>query len=410
MTFKEFLLKKHRLSEKKIPFYEHWVSRYYEYITNNNLNETDDSVLNTFLHNLGKTYEEWQVKQAQDAVRLFKYYNSSCKQKTGDGHSREEESWKAVEEETIRLLRLKHRSLSTEKTYIGWLRRFYSFMEFKNPDMITQNDFKNFLSYLAVEAKVSASTQKQAFNAILFVFRHALDMEVNEVEDAVRSPINRRLPVVLSKQEIFRILDNLDGINKLMAGLIYGSGLRLNECLTLRVKDIDFERDYMMIRAAKGDKDRQTLLPDNLKNTIQRQLENSYDLFEKDRKNNQEGVWLPHALERKYPNAGREWGWFWVFPSKSLSIDPESLKVRRHHIHPSSLQRAFKNAVIKSGITKNASVHTLRHSFATHLIESGYDIRTVQELLGHSNLQTTMIYTHVAQKNKLGVRSPMDFI
>ena len=190
--------------------------------------------------------------------------------------------------------------------------------------------------------------------------------------------------------------------------LIYGAGLRLQECLQLRVKDIDLEQSALIIRSGKGDKDRRTVLPEALKNDLIHHFSEIRSFYDQDRKNGIAGVWLPGALERKYPNAGKEWGWFWLFPAKSLSVDPRSNTVRRHHVHPAALQKAFKTAVMKAGITKQASVHTLRHSFATHLLEKGYDIRTIQELLGHRNLQTTMIYTHVASKNVLGVRSPLD--
>ena len=408
IEFKRFLRERHRLPDKKIPFYQHWVARYHEYCEENHVNESESTALHSFMRYLGKNHEEWQVKQAQDAVKLFKYFQRQQQSKAQDKNLEEKDQWKKIEEETVKALRLRHRSLRTEKSYIGWLRRFYSFIEYKEVEKVNQADLKDFLSYLAVDCKLAASTQNQAFNAILFVFRHVLDLEITGLEETIRSKRKRTLPVVLSRQEILRVFDNLQGVHRLMAGIIYGGGLRLQECVSLRVKDIDFERNYLTIRAAKGDKDRQTLLPENLKDDIRAHLEDASYLYEEDRQKNLEGVWLPNALERKYPNAGKEWSWFWVFPSKSLSIDPMSQKIRRHHIHSSTLQRAFRNAVIGADIHKNASVHTLRHSFATHLLEDGYDIRTVQELLGHSTVQTTMIYTHVAQRNKLGVRSPMD--
>jgi len=212
----------------------------------------------------------------------------------------------------------------------------------------------------------------------------------------------------LARFEIADIFARLEGAHRLMAGIIYGGGLRLQECLMLRIKDIDFERICITVRSGKGDKDRQTILPDNPVNALMRHIDEIRELYEEDRKKQVEAVWLPSALERKYPNAGKEWAWFWVFPSYKLSIDPASRKVRRHHLYPSTLQKAFRKAVMKAKITKKATVHSLRHSFATHLIESGYDIRTIQELLGHASVKTTMIYTHVAKKNKLGVKSPMD--
>jgi integron integrase len=300
-------------------------------------------------------------------------------------------------------------SYSTEKTYLLWLRSFCGFIDCKSPDDLKTEDMQRFLSYLAVERKVSASTQNQALNALIFVYRHVLDKHIGEDElNAVRAVYKRRLPVVLTVKEVHLIFDKLTGINRLIAMLIYGCGLRVQECLSLRIKDVDIERGMVIVRSGKGDKDRRTVLPESLKDDLMLHIAETRFLYNSDRKDDINGVYLPGALEKKYPNAGKEWGWFWLFPSKSLSVDPSAYIVRRHHTHPSSLQKAFKSAVAESEIIKQASVHTLRHSFATHLLENGYDIRTIQELLGHSNLQTTMIYTHVTEKNILGVKSPLD--
>ena len=212
----------------------------------------------------------------------------------------------------------------------------------------------------------------------------------------------------MTKQEVFQLFDHINGTNLLMAQICYGCGLRLRECIKLRVKDIDFEQCCLTVRSGKGDKDRQTVFPESLKNDFRRHLEKVRELYEKDRTDDIDGVCLPNALERKYINAGKEWIWQWVFPSKSLSVDPRTKKIRRHHIHPNTLQKQIKKAALNAGLTKRITVHTLRHSFATHLLEKGYGIRTIQELLGHSSVQTTMIYTHVASKNKLGVKSPLD--
>jgi integron integrase len=235
-----------------------------------------------------------------------------------------------------------------------------------------------------------------------------LERKIDNELSAVRAKQRRHLPVVLTLREVQSVFEHLAGTSKLMAMLIYGCGLRLQECLRLRIKDVDFEQGVVIVRSGKGDKDRRTVLPETLKDELIRHLAEVKSLHDQDRKENMSGVWLPGALEKKYPNAGKEWGWFWLFPSKSLAVDPRSLIVRRHHVHPASIQKAFKIALGKAGIVKQASIHTLRHSFATHLLEKGYDIRTIQELLGHQNLQTTMIYTHVASKNVLGVRSPLD--
>jgi integron integrase len=289
------------------------------------------------------------------------------------------------------------------------MRSFQSFINPKEPVKLDGRDLQDFLSYLAVERKVSASTQNQALNAIVFLYRHVLEKEIGEKElNAVRARYKRRLPVVLTLKEALAIFDHLSGVQRIMAMLTYGCGLRLQECLSLRIKDIDLEQNIVIVRSGKGDKDRRTILPESLKDDLIAQISEVRSLYDRDREKGINGVYLPGALERKYPNAGKEWAWFWLFPSQLLSVDPRTHTVRRHHMHPASLQKAFKAAVAKSGITKQASVHTLRHSFATHLLENGYDIRTIQELLGHTNLQTTMIYTHVASKNILGVQSPLD--
>ncbi|MBU1754617.1 integron integrase [bacterium] len=411
MDFKDFLLSKQHIADKKIPYYLHWITQYHEFCNKHKANESESDSLKQYLHYLEKEHESWQVLQAQEAIRLYNYFKNieNLKEIQNNPSLSSSQSWQGIEEETVKALRLRHRSYQTEKSYIGWLRGFSSYLTYKKPDTVTQDDLKNFLTYLIVERKVSISTQKQAFNAILFLFRNVLDKEIKGLDDAIRSRISQRLPVVLARQEILKIFAHLEGIHRLMAGVIYGGGLRLQECLMLRVKDIDFERGCLTIRSGKGDKDRQTLLPERLKDKLQEHLDSIHAVYQKDRKNNIEGVWLPQALERKYPNASKEWGWFWVFPSYKLSVEPETKIIRRHHLYPSTIQKAFQNAVKKADITKNATIHTLRHSFATHLLENGYDIRTVQELLGHSNLQTTMIYTHIAQKNMLGVKSPMDF-
>jgi integron integrase len=305
-------------------------------------------------------------------------------------------------------LRLRHRSYSTEKTYITWLRSFRNFIKDRIPEQISERDLQDFLSSLAVEKRISPSTQNQVLNAIVFFFRHVLEKNIDGEISAVRARRRRHLPVVLTVKEIQNIFDRMLGTPKLMAMIIYGCGLRLQECLNLRIKDIDFEQNIVIVRSGKGDKDRRTVLPESLKDLLIEHCAAVRLVYEKDREKNLPGVFLPGAFEKKYPNAGKELAWFWLFPSQSLSVDPHTHTIRRHHMNPASLQKAFKAAVMQAGVTKQASVHTLRHSFATHLLETGYDIRTIQELLGHTNLQTTMIYTHVATKNILGVRSPLD--
>ncbi len=304
------------------------------------------------------------------------------------------------------VVRLRHLSLATEKTYLGWLRQFMAWRGDRAVSGLDSATVVAFLTHLAVEKRIAKATQSQAFNALLFLFRNVLGQDLDISSMAVRAKQSRRLPVVLSRQEVTALLAQLDGVYRLMARLIYGCGLRLNECLALRVKDVDFAQGCLIVRAGKGDKDRRTVLPESLVEELRRHLQDMRHLYEKDRGNGAPGVALPGALERKYPDAGKEWGWFWVFPARSLSVDPRSQVVRRHHVFPDTLQRQIKNAVRKSGLAKLVSVHTLRHSFATHLLENGYDIRTIQELLGHRNVQTTMIYTHCDQQEPIRRSEP----
>lgn len=411
--FEKYLTSTAFIQAKYIPYHLKWVSYCYSY-----LDQPDNGLLTSdqiqgYLNNISKTREAWQVEQAEAALKLYGYYLSSESKPVEDSANTGPPSearglWRALEKNTRDALRLRHRSYSTEKTYLSWLRAFGDHVNWKNPSELSTVDMQNFLSSLAIERRVAPSTQNQALNGLIFLYRHVLDKEPGPEEiRSVRALPKQRLPVVLSGVEIRSILDGLIGTHRLMARLIYGCGLRIKECMHLRIKDIDLERDIVTVWG-KGDKTRNTVLPVSIKNDLISHIKEIRPLYDHDRKNNFNGVYLPNALEKKYPNAGKEWAWFWVFPAQSLSVDPITNIVRRHYTHPSSLQKAFKEAVFKTGVTKQASVHTLRHSFATHLLEKGHDIRTIQELLGHENLQTTMIYTHVAKKNSLGVRSPLD--
>jgi len=406
--FQKYLSENARLNTKYIPYYLKWISECYAYLNESLEHRINSEQKQQFLGHLSKSYEDWQVKQADYAIRIYSFFLSRQLKAPSTDLPDFDHEWTVIEDNTRKALRLRHLSLSTEKSYIIWLRQFRGFVKTKNPQDLEGIDIQNFLSHLAVEKKVSSSTQSQALNAIIFVFRHVLNKEVEGLIDAVRAKYRRRLPVVLAVREVEQIFDKMSGIHRLMAMLTYGCGLRITECLSLRIKDLDLERSMLIVRAGKGDKDRRTVIPERLKDVLIHHIEDIRCIYAKDREQNLNGVYLPGALEKKYPNASKEWGWFWLFPSQSLSIDPRTLIVRRHHMHPASLQRAFRDAVQQTGISKQVSVHTLRHSFATHLLENGYDIRTIQELLGHSNLQTTMIYTHVATKNVLGVRSPLD--
>jgi integron integrase len=295
----------------------------------------------------------------------------------------------------------------TEEAYSDWARRFLKDCG-AEPERLAEADVARFLTALAERSRVSASTQNQAFNALLFLFKEVLGRKLGAVDGVVRAKAAKRLPVVLSREEVRRVLGAMSGVPKLMAMLLYGSGLRLLECCRLRVKDVDFAMNQLVVRAGKGDKDRYTTLPAGLREALQRHLAQVQEQHRGDLRGGLGRVELPHALARKYPNADREWGWQWVFPASSHYVDRDTGQRRRHHLHESVLQRAFKEARLKAGIDKPAGCHTLRHSFATHLMEDGYDIRTVQELLGHSDVRTTMIYTHVLNRGGRGVQSPAD--
>ena len=304
-------------------------------------------------------------------------------------------------------LRLKHYSYRTEQAYVGWITRYVLFHSKRHPNEMGAPEVEAFLTHLAVEEHVAASTQNQAFSALLFLYREVLHKDLGPV-DALRAKRPKRLPTVLTQEETRRLLGQLSGTYGLMAKLLYGSGLRLMECLRLRIKDLEFERRAIVVRDGKGEQDRVTILPDSLIATLQEHLLRVKRLHEEDLARGSGAVYLPDALERKYPNANREWGWQYVFPSDRLSVDPRSRAVRRHHLDESGLQKAVRQAARRAGIVKPVGPHTLRHCFATHLLENHYDIRTVQELLGHKDVKTTMIYTHVLNRGGLAVRSPLD--
>jgi len=311
--------------------------------------------------------------------------------------------------ELVRMtIRSRHYSRRTEKSYVGWIKRFILFHGKRHPREMGECEITAFLSHLAIKRRVSASTQNQALSAILFLYREVLKMDLEWLDGFVRAQQPHRLPTVLTRDEVRAVLDQLHGTPWLMASLLYGAGLRLLECARIRVKDVDFVRREIVVRDGKGRKDRITLLPIGLKRQLNEHLARVRLQHERDLRARRGSVALPDALRRKYPNAAREWGWQWVFPATRFYFDSETGERRRHHLHESVLQRAVKDAVRASGIAKPATCHTLRHSFATHLLERGYDIRTIQELLGHSDVNTTMIYTHVLNRGGRGVRSPLD--
>jgi integron integrase len=407
-TFRSYLLKNKIASAKSAEFYVHWVSRFFSYCAKSPTEPIDSNDIDGFLHVESKRREKWQIEQARRAIDVYCFWQNR-QASTSDPSTRlNKDQWMAIAREFKNLARLKHLSSHTVKAYLHWIRRFYHFVKGMPPETLNSQHVKDFLTHLAVEAKVAVSTQNQAFNAVLFMYRHVLDQPIDELSGTVRAKARRRLPVVLTPNETKRLLHHMRGTALLMAQIIYGGGLRLKECLRLRVKDLDFDRKTIVIKSGKGDKDRETVMPNSIHDVLQTHLGLIQPLFDHDRQQSIPGVALPGALERKFPHAGKEWKWFWVFPSRQLSTDPVSGIIRRHHIHASVLQKHIRKATIKAEISKRVTVHTLRHSFATHLVEKGCDIRTVQELLGHNDLRTTMIYTHVAMKNRSGVVSPLD--
>ncbi|GKT12964.1 MAG: hypothetical protein ISEC1_P1956 [Thiomicrorhabdus sp.] len=303
--------------------------------------------------------------------------------------------------------RLRHFSLSTEKSYVSWVKQYIFFHHKTHPQELGKTEIENFLTYLAVERHVSASTQNQALSALLFLYQQVLEISIEDIQ-AVRAKNPIRLPMVLSVSEVERLFESMLGINALIVRLLYGTGMRLMEVMRLRVQDIDFDRNEIMVRSGKGNKDRITMLPQSIIPALQQQLSERQQLYQYDLKHDQACVYLPFALAKKYPHAESEWAWQYVFASSRLSKDPGSDKTHRHHRDEKNVQRAMKKACLSAGITKRATPHTLRHSFATHLLESGSDIRTVQELLGHKDVSTTMIYTHVLNQGSAGVLSPLD--
>jgi integron integrase len=415
--FAEFLLKAQLVRPNGAPYFVRWVRQFLSRPA------SDEPLLDQvrgFCEDLERTGSaaDWQVRQADHALRVY-FVNFL---KRTDWHRRPastvvDERGNASPLEALELLRARvrtrHYSYRTECTYVDWVRRFldYAATEQGVPHpRVTSETVRDYLAHLALRRQVSASTQNQAFCAILFLCREVLGVNVENVAPGVRAKRGDRLPIVLSMPETVALLDAMSGTPRLMAGLIYGGGLRVTECCELRVKDLDFDQGLVVIRRGKGDKDRSTLLAEFGREELRAQLRESAALHESDRRAGLAGVWMPDALDRKYPNAGRELAWFWVFPSRTLSTDPRAGVVRRHHLSDSVVQKAVKAAALKARIHKPVSVHTLRHSFATHLLLNGVDIRQIQEYLGHANVETTMIYTHVVKDLRNPPRSPLDIL
>lgn len=414
LEFQKFLLERKLAPEKNIPFLAYWVSRFLGFARRNERMATEyhEATVQEFIEGLrsDKRTLDWQPRQAEDALRLY-YFNYLGKTGGQAASVKQSMDVDSALNETKRLIRLKHYSYSTERTYLQWIERFFSYAltseDIKIEDL-SSADFKNFLSHLALKQRVSSSTQNQAFNAILFLFRHVLGKETGDLSGTVRAKRGLKLPVVLSVDEVKRLFEQMTGAYRLIAELLYGAGLRLMELARLRVQDIGFDSNTIFVRSGKGDKDRSTILPSALREVLADHLKKVKAIHDKDLGLGHGEVFLPDALCRKYPNAAKEWKWQYVFPSANLSVDPRSGKVRRHHISDKGIQNAIGKAVKEAGIVKHATVHTLRHSFATHLLMSGVNIREIQALLGHKNVETTMIYTHVLRDMTNAPQSPLD--
>ncbi len=429
-------VEENRVRPDRSQFYVNWAKDFANFLPEKPLKDRSRKDVEAFQADLGKrrSIADWQVKQAEHALKiLYEIFlpRYAPKRQTAVGptgkHPPQEAIAKAggfrdrvipgeVERQFSELVeavktevRSRHYSYRTETSYLDWIRRFIAFHDYADPRGLDASaSVKTYLDYLAVEREVAASTQNQALNALVFFYGQVLRKPLGEMEEFARAKRPRRMPEVMTRDEVQRLLSKMSGITGLMAGLMYGSGFRLMECVRLRVKDIDFAQHQIMVRDGKGQKDRVTMLPERFAGPLQEHLARVKAIYEQDLAEGTAGVYLWPALERKYPNAGKEWIWQYVFPAKSLSVDPRSGKVRRHHINETLVQKDVKEAAAEAAINKKVSCHTLRHSFATHLLEAHYDIRTVQELLGHANVVTTMIYTHVLNRPGLSIKSPAD--
>jgi len=413
--FQKFIISSGFAAENNAPYCALWVSKFLKF-SNSKEMVPNENRLKDFLAELSlKNMEDWQLKQAEEAIRIYLEKFSCLKGNSQKPKIRKDSS--ADEQKIINdlknAIRLKHFAYSTERTYVDWAKRFFEYLmqqESKNIalDSLNSQDVRNFLNMLAVEQRISASSQNQAFNALLFLFRNVFNLELKEMDKTVRAKRGVKLPVVLSIAEVQKIMQNMEGMNLLLVRTLYGTGMRLMELARLRVKDIDFGSNLIFVRAGKGDKDRATMLPELIRNDLKNHLREVEKVHQEDLKAGFGEVFLPEALSRKYPQAGKDWAWQYVFPSAKLSVDPRSGKIKRHHISPSTIQKTVANAVRKAGIAKQVSVHTFRHSFATHLMMNGVNIREIQDLLGHKHVETTMIYTHVMRNMSNAPKSPLD--
>jgi integron integrase len=412
----EFLLKARLVKEKAAPYCVRWVRAF---LARPASPEPLQDQVRRFCEDLERQgREEWQVRQAEHALRIYfvNFLHRTDWQRRPPAAVADEAGrvspLDALEQLRLRL-RTRHYSYRTECTYVDWARRFLAYLTERQGaphPRADSNAVRDYLTHLAVRQRVSASTQNQALCAIVLLCREVLGQEINDVAPTVRARPSHHLPVVLSVPETAALLAAMRGTAWLMAALLYGGGLRVSECCELRVKDLDFDQGLIVVRGGKGRKDRTTLLAEAGRAELRAHLRRVDERYRADRRAGLAGVWMPEALERKYPSAGRELGWYWVFPSRTLSTDPRAGIVRRHHVSDSVVQKAVKTAARLAKIHKPVSVHTLRHCFATHLLLNGVDIRQIQEYLGHARVETTMIYTHVVRELRSPARSPLDVL
>ncbi len=415
--FSQFLEERDLVPEKYVRYYAGWVRRFLQTPETSGTSLSKEDCLRLYVEGLvhDPAVQDWQVDQAERAVKLYLFtYLSAAEESYAafaktDGQDiepfiEEKEALQKMRE----LLRLRNYSYSTEQSYLMWCRRYYAYASAHSLGTSDPETVKSFLSHLALRQKVAAATQNQAFNALLFLFRSVLEKDLGNLQNTVRAKRGSKLPVVFTREEVAALFGHASGKQLLMLQTIYGGGLRLSDLVRLRVKDLDFDNCFIHVRSGKGDKDRTTLLAKAVIPQLRAHLEEVRTIHEADLEAGAGEVFLPNALVRKYPTAAREWCWQYVFPADGLSRDPRSGKIRRHHISDKTVQHAMKKAMKASGIHKHASVHTLRHSFATHLLIQGVNIRQVQEYLGHKNLETTMIYTHVVRELSPEAESPLD--
>lgn len=410
--------------ERNRPFYHLWVRQYCDFCELNGFSVTSEDPLPLYLSHVSEQVtEEWRREQAEKAVRLF-LDGCGQKERTPTGpQSTESRSaakvdlntgapiWDTIILSLENAIKLKHYSRSTIKNYVGWAKRFRVFVDDKDPKLVRSSDARIFLEHCAVKGHISGKTQNLAFNALLFLYKNVLDIPFDNMAGTLRAKTGNRLPEVLSVDEVKAVINKLDGPFRQIAELLYGCGLRLNEGLNLRIQDIDFAGKKLVVRGGKGNKDRTLPLPEKITTRLQETIKSSKRQLSRDLGDEAyEGVFLPEEVERKYPCAAKDFGWYWLFPARELTETDNGLSKRRYHIHETVFQRQMQDAVKSAGIPRRATAHTLRHSFATHLLQAGYDIRQVQELLGHSDVRTTMIYTHVLVPNAKPVRSPLDLI